>query len=345
MRNFSKISVLLSFIAIVLNAPAWAALYERPGGMIYDSDLEITWIADTNLAKTMGASEDGFMRWEDAQTWVENLTYRDFSDWRLPTHTDPDPGCTSLQGVPSDNSRGFNCSLSEMGHLFYVELGGSMGESITMSRDSDVDLFTFGRRRLYGSRGLFWTGDTRRVGPTNIMVWRFSFEDGGQGEWQGSIPLRVLVVRDGDVGNGRCRPTTRQEGNTTITDHSGVPSDCWSRSDIVDNESERRNTVVPTRRGVAPPTGLSISGAGNNSLRFTWQDNSNNEEGFVIERLLPMTSTWAQIATTYGYGGDTGSRSHTVSIQGTSIAFCYRVRAVRGSSHTLPTEQACARPN
>ncbi|NDY93365.1 hypothetical protein [Ideonella livida] len=38
-----------------------AALYQRSGGMVYDSALNITWIADMNLAKTSDYDSDGLM--------------------------------------------------------------------------------------------------------------------------------------------------------------------------------------------------------------------------------------------------------------------------------------------
>jgi len=72
-----------------------ATLVSRLNGQaIYDTDLNITWLANANLAST------------------ENF------------------GITS-------NSTGSNCSLSEMGHLFYNDFNGTTGQH---TRDKTVKL-------------------------------------------------------------------------------------------------------------------------------------------------------------------------------------------------------------
>jgi hypothetical protein len=46
-------SLLLATSAFLLIAPsADATLYDRGGGLIYDKDLNITWLQDANLAAT-----------------------------------------------------------------------------------------------------------------------------------------------------------------------------------------------------------------------------------------------------------------------------------------------------
>ena len=43
-----------------------AALFDRCGGMIHDSGLDITWRQDANWAKTSGYDGDGRMSWTAA---------------------------------------------------------------------------------------------------------------------------------------------------------------------------------------------------------------------------------------------------------------------------------------
>ena len=57
-----------------------AALVDRGGGLIYDQDLNITWLADANYAKTSGYDPYGFMNWSRAMTWAENLSYGGYTD-------------------------------------------------------------------------------------------------------------------------------------------------------------------------------------------------------------------------------------------------------------------------
>ena len=67
---------------------AQAALVDRGGGMIYDTDLSITWLQDANLAKTSGYDADGRMSWVAANQWAANLIYGGYADWRLASATD-----------------------------------------------------------------------------------------------------------------------------------------------------------------------------------------------------------------------------------------------------------------
>jgi hypothetical protein len=62
-----------------------AELYNRGNGLIYDAELDITWLQDANYAQTSGYDDDGQMSWEDANTWAAGLVYGGYDDWRLPT--------------------------------------------------------------------------------------------------------------------------------------------------------------------------------------------------------------------------------------------------------------------
>ena len=72
----------------------------------YDSDLNITWLRDANV-------NGGTLDWVAAVAWADGYSFGGYSDWRLPT---------------SDTCEGFNCTGSEMGHLWYVELGNQAGQ-------------------------------------------------------------------------------------------------------------------------------------------------------------------------------------------------------------------------
>ena len=118
--------------------------------MVYDTDLNITWLADANLFKTQYDADNsilstligvdvtdglgthpttaadfdtstGQMTWWGAMAWASSLDYGGYSDWRLPMTLQPDAACSAQS--PS-GSYGYNCTGSELGHLFYTELGG-----------------------------------------------------------------------------------------------------------------------------------------------------------------------------------------------------------------------------
>ena len=115
-------------------ATANATLISRLGGLaVYYTDFNITWLAN--------ADANGMRNWYTANTWASGLTVGGFSGWRLPTTLQPDASC----GIQSGGSYGFNCTGSEMGHLFYTELGGVAGQNIATTHNAS--------RRLWPRRG------------------------------------------------------------------------------------------------------------------------------------------------------------------------------------------------
>ena len=136
-------ALVLLLMAVTSNAALLGRVPLTPGGTdyqaYYDTALNITWLADANLApaKPFGAPlcnvnypqcifDLGFMTWTTAQTWITALNaanYLGLSNWRLPVTMQPDTSCQyqldagsgfPLQGVGA-------CSGSEMGYLFNVE--------------------------------------------------------------------------------------------------------------------------------------------------------------------------------------------------------------------------------
>ncbi|MES9898019.1 MAG: DUF1566 domain-containing protein [Sedimenticola sp.] len=164
----------ICIFAIGLISTADAALVLRLNGQaVYDTDLDITWLAD--------ARAGGHVNWVTANNWATSLSFGGYGDWRLPTA--PSSGTCS----------GYNCSDSEMGHMFYNELTGSAGTVINSSNaqwyhDPDLALFT----NLYNH---YWTSTESE--PT--YYWNFSFAGGYQGTSRGSNSAGAWAVRDGDV--------------------------------------------------------------------------------------------------------------------------------------------------
>src|SRR3990172_7999677 len=102
-------------IGLGLTVQGQATLIDRGSGLIYDDDFNITWLQDANYAQTSGFDADGRMSWNTAMTWADALTYEGFTDWRLPSALNQDGSGPCL---------GY-CTGSEMGHLYYTELGNS----------------------------------------------------------------------------------------------------------------------------------------------------------------------------------------------------------------------------
>lgn len=175
----------------------------------YDTDLNITWLADANYAKTSGYDSDGYMNWADANTWATNLSFHDvvnnftYDDWRLPTTLRPDTGCSSQSGA-----YGYGCSGSEMGHLFYGEWGGSV-----MSGDPDVAKFTNIQYRPY------WSGTSSPFGGDDAYV---IYLGSGYQTYENKGLLNVaFAVSFGNVGTATVAvPVPVPEPETPV---NGVP--------------------------------------------------------------------------------------------------------------------------
>ncbi len=144
--------------------------------LVYDDDLDITWLGDANFgagsAFDDGASStDGRMTWDNAVLWAESLTVGSFTDWRLP---EADPSCGTA----------FNCTTSEMGHLYYSELGNSIGGRNTSPFRNVQPPF-------------YWSGT--EVAPNNIGAWNFNFVNGVQSGVTKIANGPAWAVRSGDV--------------------------------------------------------------------------------------------------------------------------------------------------
>jgi hypothetical protein len=98
-------------------------------------------------------------------------------------------------------------------------------------------------------------------------------------------------------------------------------------------------TVVPAGASApAAPSNLSASAASSSSINLSWTDNSANEDGFKIERLV--NGTWAQVATV---GADVTSWQETGLAAGTS--YNYRVRAYNAAGASASSNTASATTN
>src|SRR3954464_3895199 len=164
-------------------------LIDRGHGLLYDVDRDLTWLQDTNYAKTTGHSPDGQMTWDNARAWVARLNYRGITKWRLPTSLNPDGSGPCI---------GDNCRESELGHLVFTAFGRpSPGLRLinwqpfsiywTSTEASPSEAFAFKMTGL-------------KQGPLAKDPWKVDPALGG------AIPLADVVltwpVHDGDVGAG-----------------------------------------------------------------------------------------------------------------------------------------------
>ena len=195
--------VILALLAgLGLPGVVQATLVDRGGGLIYDTDLNVTWLADANYARTSGYADtlygsgsDGRMTWSQAEAWVAHLVYHDpvrnldLKGWRLPTTLQPDPTCSVQSG---SDSFGYHCTGSELGHLFYKELGGKTATPIGTTHNASFSLFSQAPNSLY------WSGTA--YAPDASQAWGFMFDSGSSLAGGKGNRMYVLPVRPGDVG-------------------------------------------------------------------------------------------------------------------------------------------------
>jgi hypothetical protein len=212
----TKFLTTAAVLAFSLSTGAQASLVARTGGMVYDTINKISWASDANLFKTQAASNanlvseiitanggvihdtanyydgydgiynlssadfntnNGTMTWFGAQAWANNLTLGGYTDWSLPTT------------VPA--VYGYNQTGSQMGNLFYTQLGGVSASSIATTHNGNYNLFTNVQNSVY------WSGSEFAPGPD--FAWFFDTFNGLQDFNVKDNQFYAWAVRPGDV--------------------------------------------------------------------------------------------------------------------------------------------------
>ena len=170
-----------------LSGAAQAALHDRGGGFIYDDVLDVTWLQDANYAKTSGYDADGLMIWQEATDWAANLGVYDsirntaYDDWRLPVSD----FCFNLS----------DCTDSEMGHLYYIDLGGVAHVDLATTHNDNYQLFHNIQNPFDAGH---WSSTVASTYPS-VTAWAFDMDNGIQSKNAVTGYLYAWAVRDGDV--------------------------------------------------------------------------------------------------------------------------------------------------
>lgn len=222
----NKIKAIVAAAMFVMAGAAQSALISRGGGMVYDTTLDVTWLADMNYAFTSGYAAkgsvaypnpdeysiwpNGRMGWSAAMQWAESLVYGGFSDWRLPTlNTSSDITCSGVYdpgGGLGLQYWGVNCSGGELSHLFVIDLGNGAWSSVleqggdTAEQISNFALFSNIKSYQY------WSSAEYAPGPYD--AWAFYTSGGFQEPDAKYAGLYAIAVRSGDVGATVPEPQT-----------------------------------------------------------------------------------------------------------------------------------------
>lgn len=196
---------LVSFMVVVaieiFSSPAHADLFIRGEGisaygthrLIYDNCLNITWYDYTRTYSGIGSQLE----------WAAGLTVSfgdmTYDDWRLPTAVDG----VYVVGYNGTTTAGFNITSSEMGHLFYSELGNSgqydTAGVLTGCGPGSSCLTETGVFQNFTALN-YWTATKYSAEPVDEKMWRFAFNSGFQGlDYVESGGNYAIAVRSGDV--------------------------------------------------------------------------------------------------------------------------------------------------
>jgi hypothetical protein len=179
-RRFILVGLVVTGLFMSLSANA--ALIPVTAGplaglAVYDSVLDITWTQDADI--------NGLNNWLTQVDWAGDLILGDFTDWRLPTTTQPDASCSGQldpgSGFPMQGFGG-GCTGSEMGHIFNVDgvSSGSPGLFVNLS-------------------GGFYQSGTEYA-PDNNLVWIFTPNAGNQTTGNKLDSIHAWAVHDGNPG-------------------------------------------------------------------------------------------------------------------------------------------------
>lgn len=170
-------SALIALLTLLLgfSSSAHAALIDNGGGLIYDTDRDITWYVPSL----------GPMTWGQTVSWaaglsVSNANVSNVTGWRLPS---------ALNQDGTGPCAGYNCLGSEMGHLYYTELGNAPQQPLG-NRGPFTNL----------QEGNYWTALEWASFQGN--AWAFGFEFGLQGFADKNLDdyYFAVAVHDGNVG-------------------------------------------------------------------------------------------------------------------------------------------------
>jgi hypothetical protein len=133
------------------------------------------------------AGYGGAMTWANAMAWANDLTYFDsvrmvtYADWRLPR--------VWSAPLAGGNCYGYNCTNSEMGTLYYLELGrpGNPVNSLPTNPGPFLNV----------QNAAYWTENP--FSATEGRTWFFQMGGGGQNALTQDQYWLAWAVRDGDV--------------------------------------------------------------------------------------------------------------------------------------------------
>jgi hypothetical protein len=115
-----RVFITICFVVLLFAAPVYSELIDNNDGTITDTDTGLMWLQDANVS--------GLLTWSEAKSWVDNLSYAGYDDWRLPNDF--------------NDCIGYDCTDSEMGHLYFSENVTAVSPVLFINLKDSADYWT-----------------------------------------------------------------------------------------------------------------------------------------------------------------------------------------------------------
>lgn len=206
-------------------------------GTIYDPTLQVTWLADANLAathkfgltsssgKVPPINQDGSMQYATAVEWVKRLNHYNHGkgwlghhNWTLPITQTPyvDSGCKS-DNPKGGGSFGLGCKKAPLAELYTHLLGLHWPETAVPIFDTESGPFHDFQPYLY------WSGTQVRKNGKPFGFYTFSFNTGWAGENQDQHWMYVLPMIAGKPFGGAAKPALQPVDGGRAVYEPGAP--------------------------------------------------------------------------------------------------------------------------
>jgi hypothetical protein len=209
MKNHFKYYLAFIYLGLLHTLCAQAALQSRQGGaMLYDTDLDITWVADANSFKTQTENNSNFVNQVILDnggivSFYSDLRFEPISYSLSSTDFDLDSGNMNWFGAiawtDSLNSGGHrNWTLpteDQLAHLYFDELGGTLFESIIDTHNNNYFMFKNIQPSPYWSINYSSFGG----GPGNSGIRVVEFNSGYRSELNFLSFASAWAVHPGDI--------------------------------------------------------------------------------------------------------------------------------------------------
>jgi hypothetical protein len=223
------------------------------------------------------------------------------------------------------------------------------GSSITFTVPTNANSSQIIRIILTGNGGSATRDYSITTGDLPPVI-GFDFSLGNSGNLSVVAGLAVSSTISAALIAGSTQPVTFSAaglppGTTASFSSASCSPSCSSTLTVATSASTPTGsstiTVTATGGGITKTTALSLTVSSPTQtapvqIALIWQDNSNNENNFAIERKTGTSGTYSQIATTA-----MNVTSYVDTSVNRGVTYCYQVRAVNSAGASAYTNEAC----